>query len=105
MTVKSTDVPSAFQYYIDYNADGVGQLKKITYGGSQAAGNTNVANSNRVDFNYTIGDANSLNVDSINANTINTKTLVMPVNNDPSSPVTITAIANEDEPPSLNLDL
>ena len=107
MTTTSTDVQSAFQYYINY-AEG-GKLCKITYNNG-TAGNVDVENTNRVDFNYSIGDANSLNVDSIN-----TKKIIMPITNkdgstNNSEAVTITAIADEiDEDgsplPSLNLDL
>lgn len=121
MTVKSTDVPSAFQYYIKSD-----KLYKITYDTSENAGTPQIKSSHKVDFIYNISDTNSnyLTVDSINArsitaatinatdvinapdvkaNTLDTKEIIMPVNNDSNNPVTITAIADEDEPPSLNL--
>ena len=133
MTVKSTDVPGAFQYYINYTD---GKLYKITYDGSAAAGTpTKIENSTEVDFNYNISDINPeiLTVDYINArsittnnletttldtktldtkklttntldtDTLDTKKIIMPVNNNSNNTVTITAIADEDEPPSLNL--
>ena len=106
MTTTSTDVQSAFQYYINY-AEG-GKLCKITYNNG-TAGNVDLENTNKVDFNYNIS-GNNLNVDSLNA-----KKIIMPITNkdgstNNSEAVTITAIADEiDEDgsplPSLNLDL
>ena len=123
MPVKSTDVPGAFQYYINYTD---GKLYKITYDGSAAAGTpTKIESSTKVDFNYNINDINpeilsvahinarsittnnlettTLDTEKLNTNTLDAKKIIMPVNNNSNNTVTITAIADEDEPPSLNL--